>query len=697
MSTTTQTRFETLKEILTAIRSLSESDFNTFTDLRDYFRDNEEETKVIIGRETVATLQKYCFRKENKGYLVRSLYDSILSSFNFADMLQVDVMNKETHTQALIKVFEGQTVEQFEAWKAKKQEARAALKKAIENPETLAEFSTFCQYKGEKALTTEQRERLDDLKAGRTREVKEKEQERKNEIAAVTLQGVDMVLKESKHTKKNIPLWVVVLSSRVDRDTYTELNNKAKRLGGYYSSYSKDGAIPGFTFENEEGAVLFMELKNRNVNKTDLVKAEQEEKALTRVEQLRQKADKLEDEATEELNRERKDNTHRRATMAAHAEQRATSQIHFAKTLRKIAEAMEAGEIKYLDRLANMTELGDLQMVLNCATSDYIREKNIKRDNFEMCPEVIDFVKFPYPTIWKENGLKIAYHAKTVRGRVLAANRIGKSIFKSKTDLYTVSPYDLEDFQTVFCSPYKTSSYEFTKWEAERYINDLQTLNRFKRLNITTIEELRAALRELLRIKEGVSLDPEQKRAQELKELERQFVGKKIEGFFPTPEGLAAEVVELAEIQDGEIVLEPSAGLGHLAEVIRTEHPNAVLQCVEQYHPLAEALKVKGFTVEFGDFLAFDGKFDKIVMNPPFENLQDIDHVLHAFELLKPGGRLVAIMANNKQGDREKVKNFLALVDMFGEMRTNDPDAFRSSFRPTGVSTVTVILNKPQE
>lgn len=694
METTTLTKFATLKEMLTAIRSLSEADFQTFTDLRDYFRHNKEEIMPIINRETVATLSKYSFRKENKAYLVKNMYNTLVGNFNLEDMLQIDYSNGETEEQARDKAFARQGLEQFETWKAKEQAKKEAFKKAIENPETSEEFNTFCRYKGEKSLSTEQRERLDDLKAGRTREVKEKEQERKNEIAAVTLEGVEMILKESKHTKKNIPLWVVVLSSRVDRDTYTELNNKAKRLGGYYSSYSKDGAIPGFTFENEEGAQLFMDLKNGNVNKTELVKAEQEEKALSRIEQLRQKADKLEAEATEELNRDRKDNTHRRATMAAHAEQKATNQIYFAKTLRKISDAMELGEIKYLDRLANMTELGDLQAVLNHAKYDYIRAKGIRSENFEMCSEVIDFVKYPYPTIWKENGLKVAYHAKYVKGRVLAANRIGKSIFKSKTDLYTVGPYDLDDFTTVFCSPYKSLQYDFNKWEAERYINDLQTLNRFKRLNITTIEELRAALRELLRIKEGVSIDPEQKRAQELKELERQFIGKKIEGFFPTPESLAVEVVELANIQEGETVLEPSAGLGHIAEIIRTEHPNADLLCLEQYHPLAEVLKVKGFTVTHGDFLAFDGKFDKIVMNPPFEDLQDIDHVVHAFELLKPGGRLVAIMANNKEGDREKVKTFRAFVDMFGEIRTNDPDAFRSSFRPTGVSTITVILNK---
>lgn len=694
MKTTIETRFTTLHEMLAAIRTLSESDFNTFIDLRDYFRYNEEDVKAVINRETVATLQKYCMRKENKSYLVRSLYDSILSSFNFKDMLHVDVMNGETHNQALIKVFEGQTKEHFEVWKADKQAEREALKKAIENPETLAEFNTFCRYKGEKSLSTEQRAQFDDLKAGRTREVKVKEQERKNEIAAVSLQGVDMILKESIHTRKNIPLWVVVLSSRVDKEVYNELNNKAKKLGGYYSTYAKEGAIPGFTFENEEGANLFMGLKDGNVNKTELTKSEEDFKALSRIDQLKYKADKLELEAKEDLAIDRKDNTNRRARMAANAEQKATNQIHFAKTLRKIAEAMESDEVKYLDRLTNMSELADLQRILNTAKYYYIREKGIREDDFEMCAEVIDFVKYPYPTIWKENGLKIAMHAKRVKGRVLAANRIGKSIFKSKNDLYTVSPYDLEDFKTVFCSPYKAIGYEFTKWEAEKYLNDLQELNRMTRLNITTIEELRSALRELLRIKEGVSIDPELKRAQEIKELERQFIGKKIDGFFPTPEGLASEIIELANIQPGNTILEPSAGLGHIAGIIKSQYPENKLICIECYNPLAEALRIKGFDTVEGNFLDFNNKFDKIIMNPPFENLQDIEHVMHAFKLLNDGGRLVAIMANNKDGDRATVRQFHDFVEEHGEFITNDPDAFRSSFRPTGVSTVTVVINK---
>ena len=62
-------------------------------------------------------------------------------------------------------------------------------------------------------------------------------------------------------------------------------------------------------------------------------------------------------------------------------------------------------------------------------------------------------------------------------------------------------------------------------------------------------------------------------------------------------------------------------------------------------------LEEKGYCVrgEFFDFassnLAQDWKFDKILMNPPFERQADIDHVTAAFGLLAPGGILVTIMS----------------------------------------------------
>ncbi|MDE2019827.1 MAG: methyltransferase [Patescibacteria group bacterium] len=50
-----------------------------------------------------------------------------------------------------------------------------------------------------------------------------------------------------------------------------------------------------------------------------------------------------------------------------------------------------------------------------------------------------------------------------------------------------------------------------------------------------------------------------------------------------------------------------------------------------------------------GDFLEQNGnlgRFDKIIMNPPFSDGADIKHILHARTFLNPGGLLVAICAN---------------------------------------------------
>jgi uncharacterized ParB-like nuclease family protein len=85
-------------------------------------------------------------------------------------------------------------------------------------------------------------------------------------------------------------------------------------------------------------------------------------------------------------------------------------------------------------------------------------------------------------------------------------------------------------------------------------------------------------------------------------------------------------------------------------------------------------------------------------MNPPFENDQDIDHVRHAYSLLKPGGRLVAIMANNKErSSRKKRQQFLEFIEEAGGYyEKNSEGAFQSAFKPTGVNTITLALDKDE-
>ena len=126
---------------------------------------------------------------------------------------------------------------------------------------------------------------------------------------------------------------------------------------------------------------------------------------------------------------------------------------------------------------------------------------------------------------------------------------------------------------------------------------------------------------------------------------------------FPTPPELAARMVEAAGIEHGTRVLEPSAGTGNLIAAIRGASKSAAITAVELSGTLAEGLRARfDIPVKACDFLQCNaigdapgdglGWFDSIVMNPPFGDAADIKHILHAREMLKTGGRLVALCAN---------------------------------------------------
>ena len=73
---------------------------------------------------------------------------------------------------------------------------------------------------------------------------------------------------QTKHAQKGINLYVGRLTRRINSEQYRKVNAIAKGLGGYYSSYQKAGAIPGFQFETPEArdnfAVQVAALEARN-------------------------------------------------------------------------------------------------------------------------------------------------------------------------------------------------------------------------------------------------------------------------------------------------------------------------------------------------------------------------------------------------------------------------------------------------
>jgi methylase of polypeptide subunit release factors len=107
--------------------------------------------------------------------------------------------------------------------------------------------------------------------------------------------------------------------------------------------------------------------------------------------------------------------------------------------------------------------------------------------------------------------------------------------------------------------------------------------------------------------------------------------------------------------------------------------------------------------VTCGDFLQHTEKYDRIVMNPPFTADQDIDHVLHAYDLLNPGGRLVSVMSPGWQtktnGKCRRFRDFYMHLmnekSLAMEPEVVPPGTFKES--GTTIGTVIVVMMKPKE
>jgi len=195
----------------------------------------------------------------------------------------------------------------------------------------------------------------------------------------------------------------------------------------------------------------------------------------------------------------------------------------------------------------------------------------------------------------------------------------------------------------------------------------------------------------------------------QIEDIENSLRFQKIPGFFPTPAKLADRMAELACINPGNAVLEPSAGLGHLADAVKRAQPNCNVFCIEIMPKCADVLELKGYRWIGADFLAgtwrmgFDSfrpplAFDRVVMNAPFENGQDAEHTQMAFNCLKPGGILVSLISTGPlyRQDR-KSATFRDFLNQHGYQSIPvEAGAFTGAeaFKQTGVATTIIVMRR---
>ncbi len=167
-------------------------------------------------------------------------------------------------------------------------------------------------------------------------------------------------------------------------------------------------------------------------------------------------------------------------------------------------------------------------------------------------------------------------------------------------------------------------------------------------------------------------------------------------GYFATTPAVLEILMQAARIKPGQTMLEPSAGCGVIAKAGLSA--GALVDCVEIRHDAAVALNESGLyrEVSCDNFLTMPVKpnYDRVVMNPPFAKQADLAHVERAFGWLKPGGRLVAVMAAGvvQRTNRASVDFRDFVASHSGRFDNLPPNAFKAS--GTGVNTVIVTMDR---
>lgn len=226
--------------------------------------------------------------------------------------------------------------------------------------------------------------------------------------------------------------------------------------------------------------------------------------------------------------------------------------------------------------------------------------------------------------------------------------------------------------------------------------------DRLRRAGIRDADDFDAAVQALAALARPLDERPaEDREATHIRTMTEAVRLSGIPDFFFSPPAVTEALLDASELPHDPgssfRVLDPSAGDGALLDAARARLPRASLVAVEIHDRLRDILVAKGYALAGADALDFaDGVgFDRILANPPFGRGGALAmlHVRQAYTLLKPGGRLVAVVPESCffRADRAH-RDFRAWSDALGGFDRSLPyEAFASA--GTSVSARLLILD----
>ena len=671
----------------------------------DYLADNQDSVKAELNKLNKKQLTRmvngHVWSDTKKAELVNSAYRDMFSRFMFIGnqssfvssssyKLEDKISDAKKHVESLT---DQQVAEYSKEQKAKIDAQKERLDQYLDklkNPQTLDDYKAKIKAQGQDSLTTEQQAEYDKLIAGETIASKNERPTEKEGLKT----GGDVELGEpieGVHGKTGDKIFNVQVISRLGKDAFKEAANFARSMGGgYYKG--------NFYFKSIEDAELFSGWVNgESVDTTANQEAKAAQRQTKTASRLKEMAERVEERANEALNADRKTNTIKRIGESERAISNAEKELQIASILRDIPSsntvviknATQKVQVELLDLLS--------RSLVNAAPESQVNKDGNSRRTFKdniTNAEKAKHARMPLKSARAARLNELADQMLDKKGFIILGRKM-KSLTKGKRDQDYITINDSTTPKFIEFIEKHASQYDMIRDEAARY-------KRLERMGITNEPTLRTALIEYMELKSKSEKTNTPNKLNKLEQqLKRTMIGNRnaFNDFFPTPENMASEIASMADIQPGMRVLEPSAGNGLLADAAREQ--GASVDVVEMGGQLREILQEKGYNLVGSDFLEFTPKadYDRIVMNPPFSNDQDIAHVEHAYKMLKPGGKLVAI-TSGMAGDRSNKanKSFKEWVDSLdAEQQALPEGAFKSSLNPTNVNTKAIVIEKPSD
>ena len=181
----------------------------------------------------------------------------------------------------------------------------------------------------------------------------------------------------------------------------------------------------------------------------------------------------------------------------------------------------------------------------------------------------------------------------------------------------------------------------------------------------------------------------------EVARIRHSAISQGVWDFYPTCQHIIQKMLTFAQVLPHHRVLEPSAGAGDLAVAIADYGVNKI-DCFEIHPLLRQALKLQNFKVLGSDFLihAPEPIYDRIIANPPFGSNGVANHTIHAFQFLKPGGRLVSLAHHYQLQPSKCDRAFFDWLSQHHARFLNLGAAFKNSDRPTNIPLQLIVIDK---